>query len=176
MRTGERLRLSSSRRSRQRAGVLRWLLTLVRVLCGSFWLYMAVRGVPKLNPDWPESGILAWLEPAARGNPYPWYQVFLEQVVLPNHRAFAFLVAGGELAVGAALLVGLCTRLAALGGLLLIANLWLALNWMERGFWPWPAMYYLVGAALLLLLLTRAGRTLGLDALLARWWPGSEIW
>ena len=151
-------------------------LALTRVILGIYWIGMATVGVQKLNAEWFGPGIGEWLAKALAGNPYPWYASFLREVVVPNQALFAGLVLVGELAVGLALIVGLLTPPAALVSFFMNANFWLAFNWFETGFIPWPALYYVVALAMIILALARAGRCYGLDARLARRWPRSVLW
>jgi hypothetical protein len=53
------------------------------------------------------------------GASYGWWAAFLHNFVIPNASWIAKLIALGELAIGIALVIGLFTGLAALGGLLL---------------------------------------------------------
>jgi thiosulfate dehydrogenase [quinone] large subunit len=58
---------------------------------------------------------------AAHGTPaYTWWGTFLHSFVVPNSGWIAVLVAVAEFAIGVALVLGLFTRLAALGSLLLL--------------------------------------------------------
>lgn len=151
-------------------------MAALRILFGLYWLGMLTVGVPKLNPDWFGPGLGEWLAKALAGHPYPWYAGFLQEVVVPNRTLFAWLVLLGELGVGIALVIGLLTPPAALVGFLMNLNFWLAFNWFEEGFIPWPALYYVVAIAMLLLAVARAGRYRGADAALARRWPRSVLW
>jgi uncharacterized membrane protein YphA (DoxX/SURF4 family) len=85
----------------------------------------------------------------------------------------ATLIAWGELLVGCCLILGLGTRLAAALAFLQALNLMLA-----EGSWPWtPSSSYASWAMVsLALLIGAAGRTLGLDAFLAKRWPRSPFW
>ncbi|MBS4207040.1 DoxX family protein [Bacillus sp. FJAT-50079] len=81
-----------------------------------------------------------------------WYASFLESVVLPNAKVFAFMVAYGELLVGLGLIVGLLTGIAAFFGglmnvsflfagtlstnpLLFILATWLVMAWKVAGWY-----------------------------------------
>jgi uncharacterized membrane protein YphA (DoxX/SURF4 family) len=90
---------------------------------------------------------------------------FYRDVVLPNWGVFGILLTVAELAVGIGLLLGIATRLAAVGGLLLILPIWIML-WHTTGYlWEYP---------LVLLAIVPAGRVLGVDRLIAarfRHWP-----
>jgi uncharacterized membrane protein YphA (DoxX/SURF4 family) len=101
----------------------------------------------------------------AAGNPIEWYKHFLESTVVPNARLFATLQAYGEVLVGLGLLLGLLTGLSALGGLFLSLNYGLASQWMSFG---QQGFHALLVASMIIFLGARAGRVLGLDALLLR--------
>ena len=83
------------------------------------------------------------------------------------------LIPWGELLVGVFLVLGLFTRLAAAMVLLLLAN-----RIYAAGAWLWDpasndAAFAVIAAALLI---GAAGRTFGVDALLAKRWPKSPLW
>ena len=106
-------------------------------------------------------------------NPHAFYRGFFQDVVLPNANLFAYLTAYGELLVGLALLLGLCTRLASVGAMLLLANYLLAKG---LPFWASSSndapMFFIA----LVLLLGAAGRSFGLDYFLAKRWPRMPLW
>lgn len=81
-----------------------------------------------------------------------WYASFLENAVLPNAKAFSFVVAWGEVLVGLGLILGLLTGIAAFFGslmnvsflfagtvstnpLLFILATWLVLAWKVAGWY-----------------------------------------
>jgi len=102
----------------------------------------------------------------AAGNPVGWYKDFLEQSVLPKASLFASLQTYGEVAAGIGLVLGLFTGLSALVGLVLALNFGLATQWMSFG---QQGFHLLLITSMILFLLTRAGRTWGVDGwLLAR--------
>jgi thiosulfate dehydrogenase [quinone] large subunit len=102
----------------------------------------------------------------AAGNPVGWYKDFLEQTVLPHSSLFATLQTYGEVAVGIGLVLGLLTGLSALVGLFLAVNFGLATQWMTFG---QQGFHVLLTTAMILFLVTRAGRVWGIDRwLLAR--------
>lgn len=133
-----------------------WLA--LRLYVGWVWLQAGLQKVG--NPAWvgpgagqAVSGFLKGALGKAEG-PQPqvsgWYAAFIETVALPNAALFSYLVAFGELAVGAALMLGLLTGVAAfLGGLmnanyllagtlstnplLFILATWLVLGWRVAG-------------------------------------------
>ena len=53
----------------------------------------------------------------------------LVDLALKNSVGFGYAIALGELAVGIGVLIGLFTRLAALGGALISLSLWLTVSW-----------------------------------------------
>jgi thiosulfate dehydrogenase (quinone) large subunit len=88
---------------------------------------------------------------------------FYQDVVLPNWGSFGILLTVAEIAIGLGLLLGIATRLAALGGLLLIGPIWMMLWPANSYLWAYPLELF----PLLLLTVVPAGRTLGLDRILA---------
>ena len=151
-------------------GILaRAALVLLRVYLGVVFLIAAV---PKLRGDF-ATQLTAFLEQRAMEQSHPFYRVFLQEVVLPNTQLFAALVTWGEFLVGVLLILGLITRLSATVALLLTLNYMLA-----KGAWPWtPSSNDAAFAAIsLALMIGAAGRTLGLDSMLARRWPRSPFW
>ena len=89
---------------------------------------------------------------------------FYRDVVLPHWGAFGSFLTVAELAVGLGLIVGVASRLAAVGGILLIGPIWVMLWHTNLYLWEYPAedLY-----PLLLLAIAPAGRVAGLDARLA---------
>jgi uncharacterized membrane protein YphA (DoxX/SURF4 family) len=76
-----------------------------------------------------------------------------------------------EISVGTLLIVGLFTRPAALVAFCFLGTLWVT----ELGTsWIWELLPPFVAS--LGLLVGRAGRTWGVDAILARKWPSSQLW
>jgi uncharacterized membrane protein YphA (DoxX/SURF4 family) len=92
---------------------------------------------------------------------------------LPNAVLVASLITWGELWVGLSLLLGFTTRLSAALALLLVGN-----DMLAKGAWFWQpssndGAFAIIAVALLI---GAAGRTFGLDALLAKRWPSSPLW
>lgn len=115
--------------------------------------------------------VAAW--PKLRGDFTPGLTGFLQKVSLENGHAFATVVTWGELLVGITMLLGLFTRFSAAVALVLTVNSMLA-----KGAWFWTPSSHDAALAVisLALLIGAAGRTWGLDALLARRWPRSPFW
>lgn len=85
-------------------------------------------------------------------------------LALQNPVAFAYAIAAGEIAVGLGTLVGLLSRIAALGGALISLSLWLTVSWGTDPYYYGNDLAYLM--AWLPLVLAGAP-TFSLDALLA---------
>jgi len=84
-------------------------------------------------------------------------------MALDAPEAFGYAIAFGELAVGIGILVGLLSRLAALGGALISLSLWLTVSWASDPYYYGNDLVYLM--AWLPLVLAGAP-VLSLDALL----------
>ncbi|MCL4419087.1 DoxX family membrane protein [Patescibacteria group bacterium] len=135
-----------------------WLL--VRLYVGFIWLQAGVEKVQ--NPLWvgPKAGvalngfIMGAIGKASGAHPavQSWYADFLNGFVLPNVSAFSYLVSYGELLVGAALILGVFTGIAAFFGgfmnmnfllagtvsvnpILFVFELFLILAWRVSGWW-----------------------------------------
>ena len=95
------------------------------------------------------------------------------ELIVPDAELIAGVVNWGELLVGLLLLLGVMTRLAAAAALLLTIDSMLA-----HGSWRWlPSSSDAALAVMsLAVLIGAAGRTLGLDSILARRWPRSPFW
>lgn len=151
-------------------GVLaRAALVLLRIYLGLIFL---VAAWPKLRHDFTPR-LTEFLQTVALEKGQPFYQGFVERVVLPNASFFAGVVTWGELLVGVTLLLGLVTRFSAVVAMILAVNCMFA-----EGDWFWTpssndAAFAMISVALLI---GAAGRTFGFDTWLARRWPKSPLW
>lgn len=139
-----------------------WIWLIIRVYLGYKWL---TSGWGKLfgegRDNWVGENAGAAikgfvggaLEKAEAGKDVAgWYATFLENVVLPNAKMFAFMVAVGEVLVGLGLIVGLLTGIAAFFGglmnaaflfagtvsvnpLMFILATWIVLAWKVAGWY-----------------------------------------
>jgi uncharacterized membrane protein YphA (DoxX/SURF4 family) len=87
-----------------------------------------------------------------------------QHVVLADWGFFGVFLTVAELAIGLGLLFGVATRLAAVGGLLLLTPIWLMLLHTGGYLWEYPAEDLF---PLVLLAIVPAGRVAGLDRRLA---------
>lgn len=137
-----------------------WIWLLVRLYVGYTWLSSGIgkMGSPAWTGDNAGAAVTGFVQgalPLAEGA-HPqvlgWYSNFLEAFVLPNAATFSYLVVAGELLVGAALILGLFTGIAALFGsfmnasfllagtaginpVLLTLQIFLILAWKTAGWW-----------------------------------------
>src|SRR5262249_24410893 len=139
-----------------------WLFVLARVYLGISFLF-SDHGNAQPNE-------LAGFLKFALKNGYDRYQELLTGFVLPHRSAFGTLVVVAEIYVGIALVLGFTTRLAALVALFLLLNYMCA-----KGALPWgPGIDQSDIILALIILLSDAGRTFGLDKLLANRFP--KLW
>jgi uncharacterized membrane protein YphA (DoxX/SURF4 family) len=102
----------------------------------------------------------------------PLIKPIVNQLILPNFEVFKVLITVVELGVGAALILGLATRGAALVGL--GQQLFLALLYASSNRWAFEQPHEYV--PLLILTLVPAGRMWGLDGRLLRRRPALRRW
>jgi uncharacterized membrane protein YphA (DoxX/SURF4 family) len=151
-------------------GILaRAALVLLRIYLGVIFLLAAW---PKLRGDFTPR-LIEFLEKVALERGHPFYQEFVQRFVLPNASLVAALVTWGELLAGLTLVLGLMTRLSATVALILAVNYMFA-----KGAWFWHSSSNdgAFAAIAVALLIGAAGRTFGIDALLAKRWPRSPFW
>jgi uncharacterized membrane protein YphA (DoxX/SURF4 family) len=110
--------------------------SIFRIFVGIFWLYFA--STKWQSVEWTRGLI----QSAAADNPIPGLKEFLTNVVAPNWFAFSVAQTVAETVVAILLILGLATRWASIGGLLLAANLALVVAFQvsDPGF-RW--LYYL---------------------------------
>ena len=134
-----------------------WLLRLTVALMwwqGSLW---------KIPPNY--DGLVYWMKQIVDHAVVPLHGALVRDIVLPNIALFGPAVYAVEVFVAVSLMLGFLTRLGALAGALLVLNLWFGL-YSAPGEWPWTYGFLVV--IQLLFLVDPPGRSLGLDALLAR--------
>lgn len=131
----------------------------VRLYCGYFFLKF---GLQKATGGFGGAALRHTLQGWASETRYGFYVPLMKGVLIPHAEVFAFLVTAGEILVGAFLLCGFATRLAALIGMFLCLNFVFAtgspLLSTEQ-----PVMFLILLATTYA---TAAGRALGVDVLL----------
>jgi uncharacterized membrane protein YphA (DoxX/SURF4 family) len=142
-------------------------LVLLRIYLG---VALLVQGIELLqsspNPDPAAAITRTGLE---QGRPF--LRQLLQDVVLPNAHVIGLFFTWGEVLVGSFLILGLLTRLWAAAALLLsVAYMMLDARWA-----PYSSAASFAAISLALLI-GAAGRTSGIDSLLAVRWPRSPLW
>ena len=94
-------------------------------------------------------------------NPLAWYATFINGVILPIRGFFAPFQLVTEFLIGVFLLLGFLTPLTSFAGIIFIINTFLASFGHD---WPWS--YGMMLAILTVVLVTKAGRSIGIDNLL----------
>lgn len=140
-----------------------WALLPLRLFLGVTFCFA---GLQKLaNPNFfnanDPGGIQAQLIAAERTSPLHFLLGHLVHVAGP----LGVLIALGEVAVGLGTLLGLCTRLAALGGALISLSLFLTVTWSVSPYYTGADLAYLM--AWVPLVVAGSGGVLSLDAVIA---------
>ncbi len=144
----------------QRSARCLWIW-LIRTLMGALWFQGSLWKLPL-----PVSGGLRfWTGEMAKYSAFAWHGALVRDAMLPNLDWLGPLVWLAEIAMTVSLVLGLMTRLGGLVGVLFTLNLWLGL-YRDPGEWPWT--YVVIIFVMALLALDRAGRSLGLDAMIQR--------
>jgi len=89
-------------------------------------------------------GFEGWINRFLQDGTYPFMAPVLRNFVLPHARPIAFLAAYGELAIGIALTLGICVRIASAFGLLYMLTLLFASNYPGPG----APLWHFFGASL----------------------------
>ncbi len=136
-----------------------WYVVILRLYVG---YYLLKQGTLKYVRDFPESD---WIHRQI-GNLdkieiYAWYRSFLINVVAPHRELFGYLVTSGEILIGICLLLGLLTRLSSTVGVFQLLNYYFAIGMAKGG--ASLAQQETFIAILVVLALSNAGMTLGLD-------------
>lgn len=146
------------------------MMACLRVLMGA--IFLAVWADNLIKGFYSADGWADFVQRYADTTKVGLYADLLESVMIPNAALFAYGQFGVEFVVfGLFLVLGLFTPVSALLGALFQLNLLVATS----GTGEWPGTYILMVALLLAVSFSQAGRTLGLDALLARRRPHPRL-
>lgn len=146
-------------------------LAVLRIGYGLLWLKEATWKKP---PDFgmrAGDGLWYWTNEMLKYSVAAPHKYFVEQVVIPNFIFFGYMTLATELFIGVSMLLGAFTRLGAVAALLMSLNITTGLI---RHPAEWPSAYLMLIGYSLLFLSFRAGRRLGVDALLARRFEGTQ--
>jgi thiosulfate dehydrogenase [quinone] large subunit len=141
-----------------------WPLGLARILYGVLWWQQSKWKVP--SDDFGRTsggGLWYWVQQEIQHPTVGAYKDFLVNVMIPNWTLFGWMTLVTETFIGATLILGLFTRLGALVALGMAANITIGILSVPHE-WGWTYTMLLMFAALFLL--TPAGRSVGLDAVL----------
>ncbi|MCE7078716.1 DoxX family protein [Streptomyces sp. ST2-7A] len=130
--------------------VSRWALLPLRLFLGLTFLYAGIDKYTSWGPfsaAMDQRAIETMLEFGRDRAALPW----MVDLVLANPGPFGHAVAVAEIAVGAGVLLGVLTRLAALGGALLSLSFWLTVSWSTDPYYFGPDLPYLFGFLTLVL-------------------------
>src|ERR1700720_2481306 len=144
-------------------------LALVRVTIGAMlvWVFFENLGKGLYTPEG-YAGLINYYIKHGH-SPAVWKTV---EGLVANHAALAAPAqAVTEISLGVLLVIGLLTRPVAFVAFLYLGSLWIS-EWGTS--WIWELLVPVMAS--LALSVGRAGRTWGLDALLARRWPSSPWW
>lgn len=138
-------------------------LAALRIMLGVIFLTTWVANVQKgfYTPDGLQN-FFTHVYPQSH-NPIAAYAAFIEHVLLPARALFAPFQFVAELSLGVALLLGIFTPIAGIGGAFFLFNIFLATYGAE---WPWT--YLSLICVCVAVAYARSGRTYGIDAILAR--------
>lgn len=137
-----------------------------RVLIGAMWWQQSLWKPPPTyttNADG-TGGLRYWMEEMVKHSAFSAQATFVKDVVLKQFYFFAPQVYFTEVAIAFSLIVGAFTRAGAALGFLMAVNLSLGLY---RAPYEWPWTYVFLVALNGTFAVFRAGRSLGVDALLA---------
>jgi len=139
---------------------------LARLFVGGMWYEQMLWKMPPTFTDSPDGsgGLRYWMGEMVQYAAFKPHATLVNDLMLPHFKVFAFQVWAGETFIAVSLMLGLFTRLGGLLGTLMAANLWLGL-YNRPNEWPWTYFFLILLNGFFLFL--RAGRALGIDALVA---------
>jgi uncharacterized membrane protein YphA (DoxX/SURF4 family) len=139
---------------------------LARLVVGGMWYQQMLWKMPPTFTDNPDGsgGLRYWMGEMATYAAFRPHGALVNDLMLPHFNVFALQVWAGETFIAVSLILGLFTRLGGLLGALMGINLWLGL-YNRPHEWPWTYVFLILLNGFFLFL--RAGRALGIDALIA---------
>ncbi len=141
-----------------------WPLAVARIVYGLLWWQQSKWKVP--SDDFGRKsggGLWYWVQQEIQYPTVGVYKDLLVNAMIPNWTFFGYMTLATETFIGATLILGLFTRLGALAALGMAVNITIGILSVPHE-WVWTYVMLIMFAALLLL--TGAGRSLGVDAIL----------
>ncbi|HXJ82286.1 MAG TPA: TQO small subunit DoxD [Candidatus Methylomirabilis sp.] len=142
-----------------------WPMALARIVYGLLWWQQSKWKVP--SDDFGRKsggGLWYWVHQEIQFPTVSAYRDFLVNVMIPHWTFFGWMTLITETFIGVTLILGLFTRLGALVALGMAANITVGILSVPHE-WGWTYTMLIMFAAVLLL--TGAGRSVGVDAFLA---------
>jgi uncharacterized membrane protein YphA (DoxX/SURF4 family) len=138
---------------------------VLRFFIGCMWWQQTLWKLPPTYTDLPDGsgGLRYWVSKMVDGAAFSLQSDFVQYIVQPNFLLFAPIVYATEVFIGVSLITGTAVRLSGIIGAVMAINLWLGL-YSTHGEWPWT--YFFLIVVQLMFALNRAGRSLGVDALI----------
>ena len=144
----------------QQTGRNLWIW-FMRMIIGCMWFQGSIWKLPL-----PLSGGLQyWTSQEAEHAAFEWHRWIVTHILLPFLAVFDPIVYMTELGLAVSFLLGFCVRPFAALGILFTLQLWLGL-YRHPGEWPWEYIFLIFTMGFFYL--DAAGKSLGLDALIAR--------
>lgn len=139
---------------------------LARLFVGGMWYQQMLWKMPPAftNSSDGSGGLRYWMGEMVHYAAFKPQATLVNDLMLPHFKVFAFQVWASETFVAVSLMLGLFTRLGGLLGTLMAINLWLGL-YNRPNEWPWTYFFLILLNGFFFFL--RAGRALGIDALVA---------
>lgn len=134
---------------------------VARTMMGAMWFQGALWKLP-----FPQSpGFFHWTSQIVEHAAFGWHRALASDVMLPLLPLFQAIAFFGEMAFAISLMLGLAVRLSSLLAIGFVVQLWLGLYLVS---FEWPWLFWFMIFTLGWFIVHRAGRSLGLDALLLR--------
>jgi len=144
----------------QRSAVHLWTW-VARTMMGAMWFQGALWKLP-----FPQSpGFFHWTSQIVEHAAFGWHRALASEVMLPLLPLFQAVAFFGEMFFAISLMLGLAVRLSSLLAIGFVLQLWLGLYLVS---FEWPWLFWFMIFTLGWFIVHRAGRSLGLDALLLR--------
>jgi hypothetical protein len=149
----------------QRAPKHLWMFAS-RVLVGAMWWQQTLWKLPPTYTDQEDGsgGLRFWMEEMTKNAAFSAHAKLVKDVVLQHFHFFAAQVYAAEVTIALSLMLGVFTRIGGTLGFLQAVNLWLGL-YRAPAEWPWTYFFLIVVNGTFAVF--HAGRSLGVDALLA---------
>ena len=147
---------------------------LARLFVGGMWYQQMLWKMPPTFTDSADGsgGLRYWMGEMVQYAAFKPQATLVNDLMLPHFKVFALQVWAAETFVAVSLMLGLFTRFGGLLGALMAANLWLGL-YNRPNEWPWTYFFLILLNGSFFIL--RAGRALGIDALVAAQTPSAGI-